>query len=335
MRIAVLDDYSGLAPRFADWKRLGNKVGVTFFDRHLHGVDEAADALDDFDIVCGVRERMPFPRELIERLPQLKLILFYGERSRVIDLKAAAERGVTVAYVPSKIQQPSDLQIAAGYPAILELTWALILACTRNLCWENENIRSGSWSTKLGTSLYGRTLGIVGFGRIGATISGTAKAFGMKVIAWSENLTSQRAEAGGATAVSKQELFRQSDVITVHMRLSDRTIGLIGEPEFNLMKRSAVIVNTSRGRIIDEAALVEALRTGRIRAAGLDVFDEEPLRADHPLQKLDNAILTPHSGYAVEKSYHDAYNGMVNILDNWLNMKPVPIFTGDDGSLKA
>ena len=326
MRVAILDDYQLVAQRLADWTKLGPDAEIVSFDRHFGSTDEAVSELAGFDVVCGLRERTPFTRELLERLPRLKLIVFTGSRSRAVDVAAAAELGIPVA------RTGGILPPRPGYSSIVELSFAFILACTRNLCADNRLMHGGAWTSGIGATLRGKKLGLLGFGRVGSSMVPVAEAFGMEVLAWSENLTPERAAAGNATAVSKETLFCESDVISVHLRLSDRTVGLVGAAEFRMMKPSAILVNTARGPIVDEAALIEALSQQRIRAYAADVHHVEPLPADHPLQRLDNAIMTPHIGYLSEKNLSDNYPLMVDQIVAWQRGDALHLFTGDDGT---
>ena len=315
IRVAVLDDYQGVALEMAEWGRVGSDVDVQVFRHPLEGLDKAAAALAPFDVVCLMRERMPVPRTLIERLPNLKLIVVTGGHNRTLDLDAAAAHGIVVSHT-----RGGESQFATP-----ELAWGLILACARHIPHEDRRMRAGRWQETIGTALCGQTLGIVGLGRIGSRMAVIGGAFGMKLLAWSQNLTPGRAAAAGATLVPKEELLAQSDVITIHVVLGERTRGLIGRSDFALMKPSAILVNTARGPIIDEAALLEALSGRRIRAAGLDVYDEEPLPADHPLHALDNAVLTPHLGYVTEGTYRMFYQDMVEDIAAWRAGAPIRV----------
>ncbi len=305
LRVAVCDDYQRVALEMADWSRLGDDVEIVAFDLPLAG-DEAAAALADFDVLCLMRERMAIPRALLARLPRLKFIAVTGSHAGVIDAAAAAERGVGVA-----LTDPAASASAA------EHTWALVLALARNIVVEDRNMREGRWQTTLGFRLQGRTLGLLGLGNLGAKVTSYGRAFDMNIIAWSANLTAERAAAAGARLVSKEDLLRTADVVSVQLKLSDRTRGLIGAREFALMKPTAVLVNTSRGPIIDEAAMIEALRAGRIAGAALDVYDREPLPADHPLRAAPNTVLTPHIGFVTEQSYRDFYGRIVGRILEW------------------
>ena len=314
IRIAVLDDYQHVALTLADWSRLGPDADVTVFDRNL-GPDQAASALAGFDVVCLMRERMPVPRALIERLTALKLIVVTGARNRTLDLEAASERGIVVSHT-----RGGESQYATP-----ELAWALILACARHLPEEDRRMREGGWQETIGMALHGKSLGILGLGRLGSRMAAIGHAFGMELLAWSPNLTRDRAEAAGASLVVKDELLARADVITIHLVLGERSRGLIGARDFALMKPSAILINTSRGPIVDEAALIEALRTRRIRSAGLDVYDEEPLPPEHPLRRLPNAVLSPHLGYVTEGTYRMFYEDTVEAIAAWRSGAPVRV----------
>ena len=267
IRIAVLDDYQRVALRLADWGELGADAAVDVFDRNLATVDEAAAALQPYDVICLMRERMPMPRALIEQLPNLKLIIVTGARTHTIDFDAATQRGITVCHT-----HPGESQHATS-----ELAWGLILACARHIPQEHQRVSAGGWQETIGTTLHGKTIGILGLGKLGSRVAAVAQAFGMQPIAWSQNLTAERAAAAGARLVAKDELFAEADVVTIHLVLGERTRGLVGARELGLMKPTAILINTSRGPIVDETALIAALQAGTIRAAGLDVYDREPL----------------------------------------------------------
>ena len=306
VRIAVLDDYQNVALEMADWSPLAGRAAVTVFNDHVSEIDAVVERLLPFDVVCVMRERTPLSRAVIERLPRLKLIASTGARNASIDVDAAAERGIVVMHT--------------GYDsrAAIELTWALILASARHVVSENANLRAGGWQRTLGDLVSGKTLGVLGLGRIGSEVARVGLAFGMNVIAWSQNLTAEKAQACGARLVSKEELFRDADVLTIHLVLSARTKGLIGAAELRTMKPSARLVNTSRGPIVDEPALIEALRERRIAGAALDVFDVEPLPNDHPFRSLDNVLCTPHIGYVARDLYRTFYGDTVKNIAQWL-----------------
>lgn len=316
LRVAVLDDYQRVSLSYGDWERLGGGVEVTAFDRNLDGA-EAASALVPYEVLCLMRERMPLPRALIEALPNLKLVIFTGGRTRSIDFDALAERGVTVCHTG-----PGEMQAATA-----ELTWGLILSAMRHLPGEMTGMRDGGWQTTVGTVLEGRTLGLLGLGKLGQRVAAIGAAFGMERIAWSPNLTPARAEAAGATYVDRDALFSRSDVLTLHMVLSPATHHIVGGRELGLMRPDALLVNTSRGPLIDEAALVGALRAGRLRGAALDVYDQEPLPPDHPLRELGNAHLTPHLGYVTEGSYRPFFRDIVDGIAAWRSGAPVRVAT--------
>ncbi len=313
--IAVLDDYQSVALTMADWSALRRDHQVTVFNRRL-GADEVAIAqsLAGFEIIAIMRERTPFPASLIARLPRLKLLVTTGHYNAAIDTDACKARGVTVCGA------------GASGQATAELAFGLLLALARNIPFEAQAMRAGAvWQTTVGRDIKGKTLGIVGLGRLGGHMARFGQAFGMKVIAWSQNLTAAKAAAGGAELVNKDDLFRRSDVISIHTRLSDRTHGLAGARELSLMQPTAFLINTSRGPIVDEAALLAALREGRIAGAGLDTYDIEPLPLDHPLRKEPRAILTPHLGYVTEETYRSFYSGIVAAIEGWLAGKPVGV----------
>ena len=311
MRIAVLDDYQGVARSCADWSGLETTAKLTVFKAPLG--DEAAviAALRDYDVVCLMRERTLFSKAVIDGLPNLKLIVTSGARNAAIDVAAAVARGVVV----SGTRSPGH---ATG-----ELTMGLILSLARGIVPENQSLMKGGWQVGLGRDLRGATLGIIGLGRLGSLVAGFAKAFGMEVIAWSTNLTEERCAEVGVKLATKEELLRNADFITIHQRLSDRTHGLIGVDELKLMKSNACIVNTSRGPIIDQQALSAALNKGRIGGAALDVFDEEPLPADHPLKSVRNLLLTPHLGYVTRETYKVFYEETVEAVEAFMAGSPI------------
>ncbi|WP_236051415.1 D-2-hydroxyacid dehydrogenase family protein [Nonomuraea cypriaca] len=313
LRCAVLDDYQGVALGLADWSR----VRATSFRERFTDQDDLVAALGDHEIVVAMRERTPFPAELFERLPNLRLLVSTGMRNAAIDLAAARARGVTVCGTGSTSTPP------------VELTWALILGLVRNLVPEATAMRTGGpWQSTLGADLHGRTLGLLGLGKIGTRTAEIGQAFGMDVVAWSENLTKERAAAHGVRlAPSKDALLSGSDIVSVHLVLSDRTRGLIGERELSLMRPTAYLVNTSRAAIVDQAALVSALRAGRIAGAGLDVFEVEPLPADHELRTLPNVLATPHLGYVTELNYETYFREAVEDIDAFLAGSPIRLLT--------
>jgi phosphoglycerate dehydrogenase-like enzyme len=309
IQVAVLDDYQNVALETADWSAVAYRADITVFTDHVFDPDELVTRLAPFDVIFVMRERTPLPRSIIERLPRLKMIASTGPFNTSIDMVAAEERGIHVGTTGGTVA------------STVELTWALILAGARNLVTESVSIREGGWQVSVGRELSGRVLGVLGLGRIGARVARIGEAFGMEVIAWSQNLTPEAAAEAGATHVSKEELFGRSDVLTIHMKLSERSAGLVGADELALMKPTAVLVNTSRGPLIDEAALVEALKAKSIRAAALDVFDTEPLPAGHPLRTLDNVIATPHIGYVADRPYRIFYRDAVAAIAEWLDRR--------------
>jgi phosphoglycerate dehydrogenase-like enzyme len=315
-RVAILDDYQGVALRLADWGSLPAGVDVVVF--RDHAVDEAVVAarLADFDVVVAMRERTPFPRSLLNRLRRLRLLVTTGMRNASIDLRAAADHGVVVCGT-------------AGLPyPTAELTWALILALVRHVPQEDRATRDGRWQETLGIGLNGKTLGVLGLGQLGSRVARVGRAFEMEVLAWSQNLTPERAVAAGAIlAGTRDELLTRADVVTIHLVLSDRTRGLVGARELALMRRSAYLVNTSRGAIVDERALVDALRAGAIAGAGLDVYEEEPLPPDHPLRGLPNTVITPHLGYVTEETYRLFYAQALEDVGAFLAGTPVRVLS--------
>jgi phosphoglycerate dehydrogenase-like enzyme len=314
VRAAILDDYQNVALKLADWSAVGKDVEVKVFNAPLGDDDAVIKALQGFAIVNMMRERTPFSRKVIEGLPDLKLLITTGARNNSIDLKACAERGVTVCGTGG-FGNPTAA-IAVG----------LMLELTRRIGFENARMKAGEpWQVTVGHDLEGQTLGVLGLGKLGQRVAGIAKALGMKVIAWSQNLTPEKAKEAGADYVSKEDLFRNADVISIHVVLSDRTRGIIGSKELGLMKKTAYLVNTSRGPIVDEKALLAALNSKSIAGAGLDVFDVEPLPLNHPFRKMDNVVLTPHLGYVSEKNYRTFFQGVVEDIRAWLDGKPVRV----------
>ncbi len=312
-RLAILDDYQGVAPRMADWSSLPADAEVVVFRDHLADLDAVAARLADFDIVMAMRERTSFPRALLGRLPRLRLLVTAGMRNAAIDIMAAADRGILVCGT-------------AGLPyPTAELAWGLILSLVRRIPAEDRATRAGRWQESVGLGLNGKTLGVLGLGTLGSRVARVGRAFEMQVLAWSRNLTAERAAEVDATLVGRDELLARSDVVTIHLVLSERTRGLIGVRELALMKPSAYLVNTSRGPIVDEAALVRALRDGTIAGAGLDVFDEEPLPLDHPLRRLPNTVITPHLGYVTEETYRIFYGQALEDVAAYLRGEPVRV----------
>jgi phosphoglycerate dehydrogenase-like enzyme len=311
VKIAVLDDYQRAAHRFAEWSRLGEHE-VTFFHEPLEDVGAT---LEPFEIVCAMRERTAFPAELFDRLPNLELLVTTGRRNAAIDMDAAAAHGVTVC--------------GTDVPGLstAELTWGLILALARRIPTEDRNMRDGKWQTTVGTDLAGRTLGIVGLGRLGSAVARYGEAFGMRLVAWSQNLTAERAAECGAELATREELLSTADVVTIHLVLSSRTRGLIGEQELARMKPTALLVNTSRGPIVDETALLAALEAGKLGGAAIDVYDREPLPSDHPLRRAPNTVLTPHIGYVTEDTFRVFYEQSVEDVEAWLAGEPVRVIS--------
>jgi phosphoglycerate dehydrogenase-like enzyme len=314
-KLAIIDDFEHAALAEADWSSLQRDVAITVFHDHVADEEAVADRLRDFDAILIMRERTPFPRSLLERLPKLELLITSGMRNLAIDLGAAAERGIAVTGTP-----------ILPYPAA-EHTWALILALAKRIALDDEAVRDGGWGSAVNVGLRDKTLGIVGLGRLGAQVASVGKAFGMRVIAWSENLTPERCAEVGVEHVTRDELFAASDFVTVHLQLSDRTRGLIGSRELELMKPTAYLVNTSRGPIVVESDLVAALQDGRIAGAGLDVFETEPLPAGHPLRRLANTVLTPHQGYVTAENYRLFYSTAVENMRAWLDGRIVNALT--------
>jgi phosphoglycerate dehydrogenase-like enzyme len=313
-RCAILDDYQNVALNVTDWSKVAGDLDIKVFNQHLGGADNVIKALQGFPIVCAMRERTAFPRAVIEKLPDLKLLITTGTRNASIDVAAAKERGIIVCGTPS-VGSPTA-GIAIG----------LMLELTRRIGYENARMKAGvSWQSTIGIDLEGMTLGVLGLGKLGIRTATIAKAFGMKVIAWSQNLTAEKCAAAGVDYVGKEDLFRRADFITIHLVLSARTRGLVGASELALMKPTAYIINTSRGPIIDEAALLTVLREKRIAGAGLDVFDVEPLPIDHPLRKMDNVVLTPHLGYVALQNYRAYFAGVVEDIRAFLDGKPIRV----------
>jgi phosphoglycerate dehydrogenase-like enzyme len=307
IQVAVLDDYQRVALDMADWSVLAPRASVVVFADHLTDPEAVVARLEPFHVVCVMRERTPMTRSIIERLPNLRLIASTAVRNASIDLAAATDRGIAVVHT--------------GYTSAptVELTWALILAGARHLVAEAGSVRSGGWQRHVGDDLQGQTLGVLGLGNVGSAVARVGLAFGMRVIAWSQNLTAERAAAVGAELVTKEALFRESDVVTVHLVLSKRTRGLVTGAELALMKPSARLVNTSRGPLVVEADLLQALRQGTLAGAAIDVYDQEPLAADHPLRSMPNVLATPHIGYVSRNLYRRFYEDTVDNIRRWLD----------------
>jgi phosphoglycerate dehydrogenase-like enzyme len=313
MRLSILDDYQGVALDMADWSRLERRLDIIVERKPFADEDAAARALADSEIVAAMRERTPFPKSLIERLPKLRLIVTTGMRNAAIDVAAAHERGITVCGT------------GGGGLETSELTWALILGAARRIAEEDRTMREGGWQTRIGHRLQGKTLGVLGLGRLGSAVARVGLAFEMKVIAWSPNLTAERAAAVGVERVTKEALFRRSDVLTVHMVLSPRSRGLVGREDIALMKKDVILVNTSRGPIVDSGAVMAALEAGRLGYVGFDVYDREPLPADHPLRRAPNVLLTPHIGYVTQETYRAFYPQIVENIAAFLDGKPIRV----------
>lgn len=304
LRCAILDDYFDIALSLADWPAVKDRVEVTVFDQPFASEAEAASKLKDFEIICAMRERTPFPRSLLDALPRLKLLITSGMRNAAIDIEAAKQRNVVLC----------GTQYSRDPTA--PLTMGLILELTRGIGRENARMHAGeAWQSFAGTEIEGKTLGVIGLGKLGSKVAGMAKAFGMNVIAWSPNLTPEKCKEAGVGYASKDELFATSDIITIHVVLSPRSRGLVGAADLARMKPKAYLVNTARGPIVDEDALLAALRERRIAGAGIDVFSVEPLPLDHQLRKLDNVVITPHLGYATRESLQTHYQQMVACID--------------------
>ena len=318
MKLALLDDYQRVALRSADWKRLERRgVEIQVFHQAFASAEDAAAKLAPFEILVLMRERTPFPRALLERLPALRFIALTGLRAPSLDLKACSERRVPV----------SNTGGGTTGAVTAEYAFLLILAAARDFAKAERGMRAGRWheGVRGGTILEGKRLGLLGLGKLGGRVAGYAKAFGMDIVAWSQNLTPERAAEAGAAPVSKEELLRTSDFVSVHLVLSDRTRGLIGAAELALMKPGAVLVNTSRGPIVEERALLDALANGRLAHAALDVYDREPLPADHPLRRMENVTLSPHLGYVSDEVYAEFYRAALENVEAWLDGKPIRV----------
>ena len=315
IELAVLDDYQRVAARMVDWPAALPGATVTFFADHLADEDVLVERLAGFDGIVAMRERTPFPRTLLARLPRLRLLVTTGMRNASIDLAAARDLGITVCGT------------AGSATSTGELTWALILGLVRHVPAEDASVRAGGWQQTVGTDLAGATLGVLGLGNIGRRVAAVGLAFGMDVIAWSQNLTAEAAAAVGARRVEREELCRQADVLTIHLVLSDRTRGLVGRAELEAMKPTAHLVNTSRGPIVDEEALAEHLRAGRIAGAALDVYSVEPLPAGHPARTLPRTVLTPHLGYVTQHTYRVFFTQAVEDVAQFLAGHPVRVLT--------
>ena len=318
-RLAILDDYQKIALESADWESLPSSVTVDVFHENLKDREALVERLAPYDILVIMRERTPFPRALIERLPNLKLLITTSRRNRSIDLAACADRGVVVC------------RTEGGHTPTAELTWGLILALAKRIPEENRATREGQWGVRVGIALAGRTLGVVGLGKLGSAVAKIGKLFDMRVIAWSQNLTDERAREVGVERVDKDTLFREADFVTVHLVLSDRTRGIVGANDLAKMKPTAFLINTARGPIVDEDALVAAVTEGRIAGAGLDVYGIEPLPKDHPIRSLPNSVILPHLGGFVEENYKLWYGGALDDVKAWLDGKPIYVLEPEPG----
>ena len=318
MKLAILDDYQQLALKSADWERLRRRgLEISVFHQAFASREDAAAKLAPFEILVLMRERTPFPRELVENLPQLKFIALTGLRSASLDLPACSARRIPVSHT-----SPGRTGAVTA-----ELAFGLMLAAARDFARAERNMRAGRWHEGLrgGTVLEGKRLGVIGLGKLGARVASYAKAFGMEVVAWSQNLTAERAAQAGVTQVSREELLKTSDFVTIHLVLSDRSRGLVGAADLALMKPGAVLVNTSRGPIVDEGAMLDALRSGRLSHAALDVYDREPLPADHPLRGMENVTLLPHLGYVSEEVLAGFWRDCIEDVEAWLDGKPIRV----------
>ncbi|MEE9290806.1 MAG: D-2-hydroxyacid dehydrogenase family protein [Alphaproteobacteria bacterium] len=314
MRLAILDDFQNVVLSVSDWSAIEDRVEITVFNDHLEEVTDVARRLEPFEIAVVIRERTKFPRALLEKLPNLKLLVTGGMRNRGIDLAAAGEFGVTVCGTES-----------VGSPTS-ELTWGLIIATVRNIPAQVQAVHDGGWQVGLGPGLEGKTLGVIGLGRQGTAVARVGLAFGMDVAAWSQNLTDERcAEHGVRFVASKEDLLRQSDIVSIHLVLSDRSRGTIDAEALSHMKPGAYLINTSRGPIVDEDALIEAVKGGKIAGAGLDVFDIEPLPADHPYRDTAGIVATPHLGYTSRENYQKYFDQGIENIDAWLNGAPIRV----------
>jgi D-3-phosphoglycerate dehydrogenase len=316
IKAAILDDYQNVSMAMADWSPITRDVEIKVFNEPFGSQQAAIEALQGFAVVVGMRERTPFPRAVIEALPDLKLLITTGAKNNSFDLKAAAERGVTVCGTGT-----------IGSPTT-GIAFGLMLELTRRIGFENARLKRGErWQVTIGQDLEGLTLGIVGLGKLGRRSAAVAKAFGMKVIAWSQNLTPEKAAEAGVDYASKEELFANADIVTIHYQLGPRSRGLITADDLGRMKKTAYLVNTARGPIVDEKALIAALREKRIAGAGLDVFDSEPLPLDHPFRTMDNVVITPHLGYVSEQNYKKYFVDIVEDIRAWLDGKPVRVIS--------
>lgn len=314
-KVVILDDYQGVALELGPWERIAGRVTIETIRDHLGTDEKLIPRIQDAQVLVAMRERTPLTAGRLDQLSELRLVVTKGMQNAAIDVPHAASRGITVCGTPGRREAP------------VELTWALILAVARKLCDEHANVRAGGWQQTVGTELWGRTLGIIGLGRLGIRVAAIGTAFGMKVIAWSENLTEEVAHEAGAELVSKEELLRTADFVSLHTRLSERTRGTIGAAELEMMKPTAFLINTSRGALVDETALVHALESGAIAGAGLDVYTTEPLPATHPLRGAPNVVLSPHLGYVAIDAYMRHFAAVVDAIEAWLDGTPIRTLT--------
>ena len=313
-RIAVLDDYMGVAHRLASWSKVQARADVDFLHEPIAPGKAGVEQLRGYDAICLLRERTAFPAELLAQLPDLKAIVATGRQNRTLDYARARELGIAVMTTTGS---------GNGIYATAELAWGLIFGLMRHIPEESAAMREGAWQTRLGNALWGKTIGIIGLGKLGARMALIAKAFGMEPVAWSPNLTPERASDAGATFLDKQELLATADVVSLHLVLGPTTRGIIGQADLAQMKPDAILINTARGPLVDEQALLDALHQKRIRGAGIDVYDQEPLAADHPIRTMPNALVTPHLGYSVQETFEAFYRETVENLESWLDGRPI------------
>ncbi|MCI0801930.1 MAG: D-2-hydroxyacid dehydrogenase family protein [Chloroflexi bacterium] len=317
MKLAILDDYQATAKDLGDWSQLPPGTEVEYFHDHIADEDQLVERLKDFDMVMGMRERTPFTRSILSRLPKLRLLMTTGLRNASFDMQAATDLGIPVCGASGAGEGPT------------ELTWGLIIAMLRHIHEEEQRSREGTWGTTVGVGLKGKTLGLLGLGHIGSLVARVGAAFDMNIIAWSQNMTAERAKECQATLVDKETLFKEADIVSVHLVLSDRSRGLVGAPELALMKPTAYLVNISRGPIVDEKALIDVLERKAIAGAALDTFDVEPLPKDHPLFKTPNTLICPHLGYVTEESYRAFYAGIIENVRAFVSGEPVRVINSD------
>tara|TARA_B100000029_G_scaffold349510_1_gene341860 strand:+ start:2856 stop:3842 length:987 start_codon:yes stop_codon:yes gene_type:complete len=317
LKLAILDDYQGTAKDLADWSQLPAGTEVQFFQDHIADEDKLVERLKDFDLVMGMRERTPFPRSVLSRLPKLRLLITTGRRNASFDIPAATELGIAVCGTSGAGEGPT------------ELTWGLILSLLRHIHEEDARSRQGTWGTTVGIGLKGKTLGLIGLGHIGSLVARVGAAFDMNIIAWSQNMTAERARECGATLVDKNALFKEADIVSVHLVLSDRSRGLVGAHELSLMKPTSYLINISRGPIVDEKALIDVLERKTIAGAALDTFDIEPLPLDHPLFKTPNTLICPHLGYVTDVGYEAFYSGVIENVRAFSSGEPISMINED------